>query len=147
MRQLKVGKDLCNILMEMAVHHSTQAQVQSGSSHEIGQQDPSTILSENSVPNDSNALQKYIAPDFWEALSKEVSFQVAGTSNGNAHSDYRRTAFVRYWRNLTVKTHLATSQPIRQCLRLSRVIALGRSCSTMVLQVCPASLHSLSLAR
>ncbi|KAH9224996.1 hypothetical protein DL95DRAFT_351088 [Leptodontidium sp. 2 PMI_412] len=51
-RQLKVGKDF---------------------SHEIGQQDPSTILSENSVPKDSNALQKYIAPDFWEALSKEAN--------------------------------------------------------------------------
>ncbi|KAG4437485.1 hypothetical protein IFR05_007040 [Cadophora sp. M221] len=50
-----------------------KAQVQSGNRHETGPQDPSSISSNNSVPNDSNALQKYVAPDFWEALSKEAN--------------------------------------------------------------------------
>ncbi|KAH7308808.1 hypothetical protein BKA65DRAFT_559678 [Rhexocercosporidium sp. MPI-PUGE-AT-0058] len=50
-----------------------KAQVQSGKGDEPRHQDPHSISSGSPVPKDSNALQKYVAPDFWEALSQEAN--------------------------------------------------------------------------
>ncbi|KAH7409655.1 hypothetical protein BKA64DRAFT_404214 [Cadophora sp. MPI-SDFR-AT-0126] len=51
-----------------------KAQVQSGGkASEIGHENSSNHSSPSPLPKESNPLQNYVAPDFWEALSQEAN--------------------------------------------------------------------------
>jgi hypothetical protein len=130
-----------------------QAQVQSNKEHNAGQEDVHLLEPEGKLAKGANALQNYVASDFWEALSQEVGsdyLRFASKISSTADSRSRPMASAKSWKSSKMKIPQARIPLHYQGLERSHIPTQKTSSSATALPtpIPPSSTpHSLSRSR
>lgn len=127
-----------------------QAQVQSSKEHNAGQEDVHLLEPEGKLAKGANALQNYVASDFWEALSQEVGsnyLRLTSKISSTTDSRSRPMASAKSWKSLKMKIPQARIPLHYQGLERSHIPTQKTSSSATALLAPSLTPHKLSRSR